>query len=249
MTSTRILIALALLAFAATAIALVPARLLHKRAFEPRGFQAASVTGTVWDGYWHHAMWRGRPIGDVSIRLSLLSLVSGEPEVLAAMSARGASLEARVSLAGQQLRIRGGEGSFVPGRHVRVSGQMALLADERVRISSLNGEFDETGCVALSGTISSDILSGMSERLNVALPALEGELQCAGRAVGISFEGSSDALGLNGDVRLTPDYAGWRVEAVPGDDSLVPALAALGFTEAEGTWSLEGQDSWQALQR
>jgi len=248
MTSIRLLAALAITAFVSTAIVLVPARLMHTQVFEPRGLEAASVTGTVWDGHWHHAVWRGRPVGDVSIRLSLLSLVSGEPEILAAVSASGLSLEARVRFAGQRLRIREGEGSIVPGRYVRIGGQLASLADETVRISGLNGEFDEAGCVALSGNISGDVLSGMRERLNVALPALGGGVQCAGRAVGITFEGNSDELRVSGNVRLTPDYAGWRIEAVPGDDSLMPALAALGFGEADGTWSLEGQDSWQALQ-
>jgi hypothetical protein len=248
MRRSLLLVLTGLAAFAIAMLALMPASVLHAWLLQPRGVEAASVTGTIWDGRWHGAVWRGHALGEMRARAAPFSLLTGAPQARVELSGAGVSGLAALRLSGQRISVSQADIALVPSRLVRLTGQTAPMLGGTLAVSGLNGAFDEDGCVTLTGEVTGARLIALEERTGVELPQLTGSLSCAGRAVGIAFSGASEQLALRGHARLDPAHAGWRVEASPLDDSVPPLLSALGFTQAGGVWSMEGQGRWSGGQ-
>lgn len=232
---------LALIVFLVAAFALTPAGLLHRYALQPHGITAERVTGTVMDGRWQGVHWQGRRLGSGAAGLAPLSLLTGQPRLRFSLAGEGIDLGGDFQLSGQTVRLTIGEGRIAPGRFIAASGESAALLNTPVRLRDIDGVFDSTGCVSLSGALSGDPLGALGARAGLELPVLSGELACAGQAAGFGFAGSNSQLTLDGHVRLDGFRAGWRIEVQTGDDTLAPALSGLGFSRSGDAWTAEGQ--------
>lgn len=236
-----ILVIAALLAFAVAALALAPARLLHDHVLAPRGVMAERVTGTLWDGQWQGVSWRGHALGELNAGLQPASLLTGQPAIKLSILSEGLSASGQLRLGDGEIHIGDAQGSMVPGRFVTGMEAIGAALAEPVRFTGLNAIFNAQGCVALSGDIESRSLAVFEAQLGAPLPALNGQMECAGRAAGIRFAGDGDALAISGHVRVDPLQAGWSMQARPLDDRLVPVLGALGFRQDGESWTAEGQ--------
>ena len=227
-----LLVALGVVSFAGFAFASMPARLVYDTALKPAGIEAGLVQGTVWDAQ----LWR-ITAGAQTIEMAQARL---DPASLLGLSARFDATVADPDLRANGaavLRPGGASLQAVSGvaRLHRVAPELAAFAPQE----SLSFEIDELSfdgegrCTAAQGRIASAVLITLGERYGVTMPALQGELFCAGEHVGVALTGASDAVSIDGRLSFTSRGLEGVIEARSRENDIIAALSFAGFDQVE----------------
>jgi general secretion pathway protein N len=240
MSSPRVLVVLALAAFAVVVLARLPAR--WGAALLPEGITCAGPTGTVWSGSCANLEARGFRAGAVRWSLRPLRLFSGRAAVALRMASPGSTLEGEFAL--------GLFGGALEGRDVRGDIELrpdgllpGIPADLDGRVSLALDAFDlrDRAVTALQGKVE---VRDLRQRTRDGLLALgsyvlrfDGSADAAGQVVG-RLEDLGGPLDVQGTLALTPapGYLLNGTVAVRPDAPPVLArqIAFLGSPDASG---------------
>jgi general secretion pathway protein N len=198
------------------------------------GLTARGVTGTIWSGRVHDAVWHGASLGSIDMGLAPLALLRGEARMnFARDDALRGKLDGAAILSGD----RGIDG--VTGA-VSLGASLAGVPLDTLRLTGVGARFDGDGrCVTAGGTV----------QLALALPVpgldlangLSGPLTCRdGRA-------QAQLASQSGMERLTVDVDGsgvWKARLAIGsgnDPALAALLRAAGFLPVDNALVLMRQ--------
>lgn len=232
------LIVFGVICFIGFAIAAAPARLAYDLALKPAGVEAGLVQGSVWDA----RLWRIRA-GDQSIasaraELDPLSLTAFNARFDVTITDEGLRADGAAILAPGGVRIEETTGVV---RLSRVMPQLAAFApDEAARFDITELSLDSQGrCQSAQGRVFTPALITLGDRYGAALPMLEGDLFCAGDAVGLQLTGASDSLSVDGRLRFISGGLEGRIEARSTELAVAAALSFAGFDQiGEGVYAL-----------
>ncbi|KPP82178.1 MAG: type 2a secretion system protein GspN [Oceanicaulis sp. HLUCCA04] len=244
MTRFLLLVLAGCLAFAAAAIALMPAHVFHALVLQPRGVAAAHITGTIWDGEWHDVRLGAARLNHVRGALSARHLLTGQLKVDVSVSDPRGRAEGVILLAGQGVELRDVSGWVLPSGFIRGGGLGRAGLGEPVEFTGVQGVFGARGCESLTGAVRHDGFRVLDTQGAAALPVLEGSLECAGRYPALRFAGESDDVGIDGHIRLTNGRADWSLNAQPRTDVMAIALRAAGFAGRGDALRAEGRTGW-----
>jgi hypothetical protein len=210
-----VVIILALLAVAALVVALLPMRLVTRGAIPE--LEAASVSGTIWNGELRGARYQRVAIGDVDAGLSFASLLRGRLEV--AFRRPDGSLEgfAGVTRGARRLRDVSGDVSLPMGR----SGiQLALGLQDLALETDTGGR-----CRQVSGTVTAQ-LDGVP--VLGRTPAMQGTPRCEGDSLRLPFALAQGGMGLDLLVGRRMDWTA-ELSVVPANAIVEAAMLLGGF--------------------
>lgn len=237
-----LLIVLGVVCLLGALIAALPLRLVFDMSLRPTGFQAEAVHGSVWNGQ-IYGLRRGQLYFDkVTMTLQPASLLGAQAEFDLRVDdpqivVQGTMRAKMGSFAVENLR-GAAELYRLPG-----FSEMGLPAGEALRLNIEEIRFDNTGCRAAQGQVSTTLLNFYGNRYNMDLPVLEGQLACVSEKLGISIEVEHNLMDLNGRVLL--DQFGYDVnaEAQLHNVDIIPVLLVLEFEEMGDTWryAVQGQ--------
>ena len=194
------------IAFVVGAIVLLPLRAVL--ALGDTGLSAQQVSGSLWSGDMRDAAWRGVPLGDLSVGLAPVSLLTGAPR----LDFTGPALSGAATAAG----VTGLSGS------VDASGQTPLPIG-RISFQNIDIIFDGRTCRAASGSLAVSATGAMAAGLG---GTLQGLARCDAGALLLPLDSASAQLAL----RITGDgrwQAQIRVTSV--DEAARSGLLAAGF--------------------
>ncbi len=238
MIRTLFLIVVFLIGAVVSAVAFTPLGfVLEKSGAAGAGAGWAQAQGTMLNGKIYGLHIGGQPIGDVSLRLRPVSLLSLAPEfdmqwggaggqgagVLSVSTGRVAVRELRA-----QQKISSIEGLTAP---VRAIGGTLRLTDAAFIITP-------NGCESASGQISTDAVSKAAEQYGRQFGLVEGALSCIENDVAMSLNGQSergDKVHVDGRSSLLGESE-LNAAIVTQDSEIVLALSQVGFVLRDGVW-------------
>ncbi len=179
----------------------------------------------------------GQPVGDVSLKLRPMSLLSLAPEYDvqwggAGGKGSGVVKVSRGSVAARELRLQQ-EINSIEGlsAQVRAIGGTIRLSDGAIT-------FTPSGCESASGQLSTDMLSKTAEQYGRQFGVIEGPLSCVENDVVIALSGHSER-GDKVQVDARTSMLGASVfDTVieTGDTEVMFALSQVGFELRDGAW-------------
>lgn len=222
------------------AVAAAPARLAFDAAAGPAGARAGLVQGTVWDATILRLTTGGPSIAQTTARLQPSGLLSGAARFDVALRDPTLRGEGVVALTPGGLAVENASGVASLSR---LALPVAMPAGESVRVEIERLAVDRAGrCREAEGRITTSALVAAGEPFGAVLPVLDGVLLCAGDAVGLQINGTSDALALSGRIRFEPSGPAWRIEAQTTDRDVVAALSVMGFQQqGAGVFELDSR--------
>ena len=236
MKANGLLIALGAAAFVATLVAQAPASIIPALInLEGRGVGFASVDGTLWRGRIENLTYRNTPIGDVSYRVSPLSLLLLSPRLEA--SSTGGAVRGKASVQaglGRRLEITDTAldidlGPFaergIMGRPVEGVAQITVA---RIAVSA-------AGCRAADARLWTDVLDEPVQRFRGTDFPMTGNVRCDGDDLVASMAGQNmDGLAQM-TLRVRPNFSyELTARAEVAEDELASALRFFGFEDDNG---------------
>lgn len=231
---TALLIAAALLAFAAGAAARLPlSAALALSGARDAGLDWRAAEGTIWSGRVYGLGLHGYALGDAHAALAPLSLVTLSPRVTLGLAGPEAEAQATVTLRPGYLSLRDG------AARLRLAEMVAIDPRLRARGGTLTAEdveivMQDGRCVRASGALASDALTyGFGGDWRG--PPLSGALSCADGALAMHLAGRDETQEIEAEALLG---GGYSVEArVHSQDPDLARIAPLiGFTEYGEGW-------------
>ena len=199
------------------------------------GIGWAKVDGTITKGRISGLYISTQPLGDVTLKLRPLSLLSLSPSYDvqwggAAGRGTGILTFTRTTLIGEEIRMQqeiGALESLSPP--VRAMGGQLRVADGSFRLS-------KTGCEQASGTLSTDALSTLAAQYGRQFGQISGPIDCETGSFLIDMEGRSDAgdeVAIEAKAALTGQ--GEFVTRIRTQDTqIIIALTQIGFVRENG---------------
>ncbi|MFC4724581.1 type II secretion system protein N [Glycocaulis abyssi] len=239
-----VLVIAGLTAFSAAAVALMPASVFHALFLQPRGVQAAQITGTIWSGQWHAVQVRSVRLAHVDGALDAFSLLQGRPALQVEISDPRARGEGRVILGNGSVELHGVSGRILPADLVPLTGPGRAALGEPLMFSDVQARFGARGCETASGAIRFGGLMALDTGGAASLPVLNGQLECAGSLPAIRFAGETADVRIDGHVRFGPETASWSLAATPRTGTIAMVLRSIGFDGSGDVLRSEGQTGW-----
>ena len=230
------LIALGAAVFAATLVAQAPASIIPALInVEERGVGFTSVDGTLWRGRIENLTYRNAPIGDVSYRLSPLSLLFLSPR-LEATSTGGAvrgKASVRVGL-GRRLEIEDTALDIDLGPFAE-RGIMGRPVEGVAQITVAKIAVSAAGCRAADARLWTDVLDEPVQRFRGADFPMTGNVRCDGDDLIASMAGrNADGLAQM-TLRVRPNFSyELTARAEVAEEELASALRFFGFEDENG---------------
>lgn len=225
-----------LTAAACAAIAFTPLGfVLDRSGLSKMGAGWAQSEGTLLKGRVSGLHVQGQMVGDVSLKLRPMSLLSLSPTYDVQWGGAGGRGTGVIALKGETLvaseivlqqKLTSVEGLAAP---VRAIGGDVRLDDGAMTVS-------RAGCEAASGTISTDALSKAAAQYGRQFGTLSGPLACADGKVLVDLMGRSEA-GDRVNVAAQTSLLGqsnFEVEVETQDGEVRFLLAQIGFVERDG---------------
>lgn len=188
----------------------------------------AEARGTIWRGEIRRASLGPLTLGDLSVGLDPLALLTGQIKVAARASGGDLKGAGRIALTRRSPGVEGFTGSL-PLTALGLSG--SLTGDLTAR--DVTAAFDDGACGEAEGEIAA-VVHGLG-----ANPvALRGRPVCQGAVLVLPLAGTVDGMALDLVVRLQADGR-YRLEATvkTTDPAFGAILAAEGFTSVPGGYS------------
>ena len=227
----RNMIALFCLVFAAGLIARLPLSVAVGIAVPDRlALRFRTAVGTVWDGRLEGVSLAQHFLGDLTIFLRPLPLLSGRLSVDWRIDRPGLQGAGRmIRSLGGDIRLRGidldGRVSDLPTL-IPLSGQVGL--------QSAHFHWAADGCQAAGGRIETDALTGGLPQLDWRGPVLTGDLACSGNALQLRMSGAQAGDRLEVLARLHTDSRYELTVTVDTESGRVlSTLSMLGFAATE----------------
>ncbi|WP_417488513.1 type II secretion system protein N [Maricaulis sp.] len=222
-------------------IATLPLKLALGLTADGLDLTRAEIHGSVWNG-----TIRGARLGQFSMRRAQIHtrpwpLLGGRLAidwVLADAGLRGSGL-ARIDLHGdwQVLDTR------LVGVPVRLGVQdVPGLTEAAIITVSLDRlEFTDGHCAVVSGAMTADLSSDLSQEFGVVLPELTGPLECRGGKLVAILAGESQDMTIAAEAILAVTGVEWSVGISTTNADLGNALAYSGFNIEDGVWRRDGE--------
>lgn len=206
-----------------------PARLVYD-ALAPAGVQAGRVQGSVWRGQALRVRVGDTVLRQVETALEPASLLSGRPRVAMTVTDAQVQLTARVSTAGEGIRMEDAQGL------VAVS-VLPVPADSIVRLDDVSFTLDRQGrCVSAEGAMMSPALADAGARYDLDLPILDMTVSCDGEVLALDLSGQSAVVDIEGIIRLDASTPSYQIVATPHDPDIGGVLSLLGFRADGARW-------------
>jgi hypothetical protein len=222
----------------AAAIAFTPLGfVLSQSGLDKAGAGWAKVDGSISNGRISGLYIQNQPVGDVTLKLRPLSLLSLAPVYdvqWGGAGGRGTGIVrlSRAAIDASELRAQQDIGAIE-----------ALMAPVRaiggsIRIADGTFKLTRAGCESASGRVTTDALARAAEQYGKSFNALEGSISCdAGRFL-LAMSGqsdTSDTVQINAEAGLlTGSKADIRIATEDGQ--IIFVLNQLGFTRQDETW-------------
>ncbi|MCK5748939.1 MAG: type II secretion system protein N [Oricola sp.] len=230
-------LAAAAVVFAATLVLSAPLSIVSSFVdFERQGIAYSSAEGTIWNGVFTDLTARGAPLGDVSFRLSSLSVLAAAPAI--SFQARGGAVigEGRLTIGpGQKVRLANVSADVRLGL-VAPRGVFGEPARGVARVDIERIEFSRArGCAAAAGNLWTDVLDAPAKRFNLPAMPMTGAFACEGDRLLVTLSGANERAAA--DVTLAVDRSlAYEIIATarPSEEGLASALRGFGFEDDNG---------------
>ncbi len=197
----------------------------------------AQVEGTVRKGRINGLFTSGQAIGDVSLELRPMSLLSLSPVYDVQWGGAGGRGTGVAKISGSTLelselrleqQVSAIEGLATP---IRAIGGTLRLIDGEAKLSQL-------GCEHASGEMTTDVLSRAADQYGRDFGALSGPVSCEDGAFVLSMSGqSSNSDRMQMDARASfLGQAEFSTEVSTADTELTLVLSQIGFEFRDGAW-------------
>ncbi|MEM9809652.1 MAG: type II secretion system protein N [Pseudomonadota bacterium] len=213
------LIIIGVVTFLAGMIAQFPLAAIVDRAGLPIGY--TGVSGTIWNGEIRGLQASGQRVGDATLKVQALPLLTGRLLADVTLRGEGVHLDGRVGLRGATLVAHDLDADVRLERFAlrdvfgqRLRGQLQANVKEFA--------FDRKGCRAADLTVHTDAIKQSLGAFADRGFDLSGQGRCEGDALVVPLSGAADDGSLAAELRLTPDGR-YRSEL-----SVIPEALALG---------------------
>lgn len=233
-----LLLLIFIVALIAAAVAFTPLGfVLSQSGLDRAGIGWAKVDGSISNGRISGLYIQNQPVGDVTLKLRPMSLLSLSPTYDVQWGGAGGRGTGVVKLTR----------SAVDASELRaqqdISSIEALIAPVRaiggsVRVSDGAVKVTRAGCESASGSVSTDALTRVAEQYGKTVSALDGSISCdAGRFL-LAMTGQSDAadqVTIDAEASLL-GAAKVDVRVETQDGQIIFALNQIGFVAQDGAW-------------
>ncbi len=243
-----LILAAALIAFAAGAISLMPARVVLDPIARSAGLRFEQAHGPLWDARLYGVSLAGQRAESARLQVAFWPLLTGRVRAVVDVSGPGLSLSGTLSRGGGEVRITGLAGDIAAWR-LPGAADLGLSGPDGVVFSLDEAVFDEeAGCVSAAGVLRSDMLVSAGARYQTELPALSGVFTCSGPRLAVEASGESPVVALDGRALMGASAAEWSVQARGDAREIAIVMIALGFEDQGGVWRASGRTGYAAGQ-
>lgn len=231
-------IALLLVSALGCAIAMLPLQVVLSQVGDRLpGLKWTQVQGTVWSGRISNFGYGAQTLGDVTVKLRPLSLLSGQLGYDLQVNGPAVRGAGNLSIGSQVVHVS------VPQATSNVSELVGLNDTVRraggiVRLTNLEVALEREGCRLARGLVYTDTLVFLGNRYQQAFPELSGALTCSQSMLHLTLDGASEggiAVSIEGTAGLVaPSRLRAVVEGATGETAM--ALGALGFARETGQY-------------
>lgn len=204
--------------------------------FDKQGVAYSDVTGTIWRGGFSDLSVAGAPLGDVSFRLSPVSLLRAAPALR--IKAQGGAVigEGRIIAGpGKKLTLENVSanirlGAVAPrGVFGEPARGVAKVDIERIVFSRAKG------CRAAEGDLWTDVLDAPAKRFNLPAMPMAGGVACEDGRLVVTLAGANASAGAEVVLRVDRTLA-YEITATarPVEESVASALRGFGFEDDNG---------------
>ncbi len=245
-----LIIAVLAAGFVTGLVALAPAALVHQIWLTGQGVSAREVTGTIWRSQWRDVQIAGVTLGHVEARLSPWALLTGAVDARWHVSDPSVTGSGRAHLRGDAWRIEAGMVRVNPAGGGTLGPSVPhvwrILASAPVQIADLTVAGRGGDCVSAEGQVRIAGLADAAAAQGLDAPVLSGPVRCAGAGLAAELGGTSSALTVSGDVRISAAAAGWHLVLVPQSPAMTTILTAAGIgPQDDGRHIAEGVHAWR----
>lgn len=235
MKANALFISLGAAVFVATLVAQAPASIIPAAVnLENRGVGFTNVEGTIWNGRIENLTVRNTPVGDVSYRLSALSLLFLSPKVEILSTGGAVRGKATVSVGlGRKLNIADTALDIDLGPFAQ-RGIMGRPVQGVAQITISEIAVNASGCQAADARLWTDVLNEPAQRFRGADFPMAGEVRCEGDHLVASMVGQNVDGWAEMALRVRPNFSyELSARAEVAHEELITALRFFGF-EDEG---------------
>ncbi len=176
-----------------------------------------------------------QPVGDVSLKLDLFSLLTLAPSYDVQWGGAGGQGTAMLTLSR----------SALTAKNVRMRQEIGALEGLEPAVRAMGGTLDvdngafrlvQSGCESASGELSTNALSTLAAQYGRQFGQIAGPISCDGGAFVIALEGQSDANDrVNIDARAALTGSGdFATRVATTDAQIILALTQIGFVRENG---------------
>jgi len=205
------------LAFALTALVLLPLRFAWAAATPSTGIEVSAITGTVWSGKLHDVSWRGIALGDMEISSSILERPG---DLILHLRSKGQLTSARLATSFNGFALEDVSGN------IRLSSIFSQAPPEAMlRITKGGLTLDGESCRTATGRVTTDAIKSFG------VPSLEGTVACEKGQLTLSLVSSNKSQSLKIAVDITTSAP--KAIVVEADQATTIWLATMGISLAE----------------
>ncbi len=198
----------------------------------------ANVEGTIRKGRINGLFTPGQAIGDISMELRPLSLLTLSPVYDVQWGGAGGRGSGTAKISGTKLILS----------DIRMVQQVSAIEGLAMPVRAVGGTLElrggsatltQEGCSAASGQLTTDVLSRAAQQYGREFGSLAGPLSCQDGAFQVELEGQSQAGDrVDLDTQASLDgRADFTASVVTQDPELMLVLKEVGFTFTDGAWA------------
>lgn len=222
--------------FAATLVLSAPLSVVSAFVdFEKQGVSYSEATGTIWRGGFSGLAVRGAPLGDVSFRLSPLSLLQLAPSLSFRASGGALAGEGRVTAGSGKLKVENLKADIRLGA-VAPRGVFGEPARGVARVDIRRLDFSRAhGCRIADGDLWTDVLDAPAKRFNLPAMPMAGAVACEQGHLVVTLAGANARADAEVKLRIDRTLA-YEITATARrtEDNIAAALRGFGFEDDNG---------------
>lgn len=222
--------------FAATLILSAPLSVVSAFVdLERQGVSYRNATGTIWRGGFSGLAVRGAPLGDLSFRLSPVSLLRLAPSLSFKASGGALAGEGRVTASSGKLQVEDLKADLRLGA-VAPRGVFGEPARGVARVDIRRLDFSRAnGCRIADGDLWTDVLDAPAKRFNLPAMPMAGTLACEQGLLVVTLAGANARADAEVTLRVDKTLA-YEITATARrtEDSIAAALRGFGFEDENG---------------
>ncbi|MEE2565768.1 type II secretion system protein N [Hyphobacterium marinum] len=234
---TGLRIAALVVALLAGLIAFLPMRAALAMAGVDTG---GAVYGPVWNARLYNTRIDTWSVDSVEAGLSPAALLTGR------VSLDWQAIDPGIQGGGRYVQTLSGRSELSGTRLILSPGFLApglsgiLAPDDIVVIQIDQARWQDGQCLSADGSVRSDALYTLGQRLDADLPPLDGTLSCEDGVLTAALAGAASDGEVRIAVTLDGRVYGWRAGVRTGDPNVEGVLRTAGFNAEDGGWMLSG---------